>query len=103
MRPAPLCRLILAVLACPYVLSLYSQPAIPEPPAILYGQVSAASPAPDLSTLSITLTGDSETLTTATPTRVVTVDGTSWFIVSIPFETRTVTKAARLSPPRQTL
>ena len=57
---------------------------------VFYGQVTPASPAPDLTTVSFTLTGNSETLTTATPARLVTIGGTSWYIVSIPLETRTV-------------
>ncbi len=61
---------------------LAAQPAIPEPPVVFYGQVSPASPAPDLSTVTFSLTGNLETLTTSTPTRVVTIEGTSWYIVS---------------------
>lgn len=78
-------------------------PAIPEPPVVLYGQVTPASPASDLSAVSFTLTGNSETVTTATPARVVTIEGTSWFIVNIPFETRTVSGSPALTPTSGTL
>ncbi len=61
-----------------------------EPPVMFYGQVTPASPAPDLSTVTFTFAGNAETLTTAAPARVVSIEGTRWFIVSIPFESRTV-------------
>lgn len=82
---------------------LSAQPAIPEPPVIFYGQVSPASPAPDLAAVSFTLTGNSETLTTATPARVVTIEGATWFIVSIPFESRTVSGGPALTATPNTL
>jgi hypothetical protein len=82
---------------------LLAQPAIPEPPVIFYGQVSPATPVPDLATVSFTLTENSETLTTTTPARVVTIDGASWYIVSIPFETRTVSGSPALTATPNTL
>ncbi len=65
-------------------------PGIPEPPVVLYGRIISAQPAPDPATVSFMLTGSSEAVTTATPARVVTVEGVNWFVVSIPFETRSV-------------
>lgn len=87
---------------CSGMLQAQSVPALPEPPVIFYGLVSPTSPAPDLSAVSFTLTGNSETLTTA-PARTVTIEGTSWFIVSIPFETRTVSGGPALTPTPGTL
>lgn len=78
-------------------------PAISEPPVILYGQVSPSTPAPDLSTVTFTLTGNAETLATAIPARVVTIEGASWFIVSIPFETRSTQGGPALTATPNTL
>lgn len=69
---------------------LQSQTAIPEPPVIFYGQVANMSPDTDLNAVKFTVTGDSETITTATPSRVVTVEGASWYLVTVPFESRTI-------------
>lgn len=77
--------------------------AIPEPPVVYYGQVTPAAPAPDISAVSFTLTGNSEIVTTATPARVVTIEGASWFIVSIPFETRSVSGSPALTATPGTL
>jgi hypothetical protein len=96
-------KLILALLICPVILQLHAQPAISELPVILYGQVSPTSPAPDLSTVTFTFTGNSETITTTTPTRVVIIEGVSWYLVSIPFETRTVTGGPALTATPNTL
>lgn len=81
----------------------HAAPAIPEPPVVFYGQVTPASPPPDLTTVSFTLSGNSEALTTATPARVVTIDGASWYIISIPFETRTVSGGPSLTTTPGTL
>ena len=89
-----LCCCSLAVLSL--MAPLAAQPALPEPPVIFFGKVTPATPAPDLTTVSFTLTSNSETVTTATPARVVTVEGASWFIVSIPFESRTVSGSPTL-------
>ncbi len=70
---------------------------------VFYGQVTPASPAPDLSAVSFTLTGNSETLTTTTPSRVITIEGATWFIVSIPFETRTISGSPALTATPNTL
>ncbi len=78
-------------------------PAIPEPPIILYGQVSPSTPAPDLSTVTFTLTGNSETVTTASPAQVVTVSGQSYFIVKVPFETRSIQGGPSLTATPTTL
>jgi hypothetical protein len=96
-------RLIFTVLVCPLVLPSNGQTAIPEPPVVFFGQVTPALPAPDFSTVIFTLTGNSETITTATPTRVVTIEGASWFIVSIPFETRAVSGSPALTATPNTL
>ncbi|MBN8460699.1 MAG: hypothetical protein J0M04_22950 [Verrucomicrobia bacterium] len=80
-----------------------AQSALPEPPVILYGQVSPASPTADLSTVSFTLTGNSETLTTTAPAQVVTVNGQGFFLVRIPFETRVVQGGSPRTPTPGTL
>lgn len=79
------------------------QAGLPEPPVIFYGQVTPASPVPDLSTVSFTLAGNAETVTTAAPARVVSIEGTSWFVVSIPFETRTIQGSPALAASPGTL
>lgn len=82
---------------------LCAEPPLPEPPVILYGQVSPASPTPDLSTVTFTLTGNSETLTTASTAQVVTVEGQGYFLVRIPFETRVVQGGPALTATPNTL
>jgi hypothetical protein len=96
-------RLILSVPFLLLATPLLAQPAIPEPPVILYGQVTPATPAPDLTTVSLILTGNSETLTTTPPARVVTIEGANWYIVSIPFETRAVSGSPALTATPNTL
>lgn len=76
---------------------------IPEPPIVFYGQVTASPPAPDLSMITFTLTGNSEILTTPTPVQIVTVESQSYYIVQIPFETRTVAGGPALTPTPNTL
>lgn len=82
---------------------LWALTALPEPPVVLYGKITPASPAQDLSAVTFTLTGNSETLTTPTPVLVVTVDGQSYYILKIPFETRTITGGQVLTATSNTL
>jgi hypothetical protein len=82
---------------------MQAAPAIPEPPIILYGQVSPTTPAPDLSTVTFTLTGNSETVTTTTPAQTVSVEGQSYFIVKVPFETRNIQGGPVLTSTPNTL
>jgi hypothetical protein len=73
-----------------YLSSLPAATSLPEPPVILYGQVSPSSPPPDPSTVTFTLTGNGETLTTSAPAQVVMVGGQRFFVVRVPFESRQV-------------
>lgn len=84
-------------------ISTLSAQGIPEPPIIFYGMLSSASPSPDLSTVAFTLTGNSETVTTTTPTQLVTVDSQNYFIVKIPFETRAIQGGTNLTATANTL
>jgi hypothetical protein len=70
---------------------------------ILYGQVISVPPAPDLSTVSFTVTGDGQSAVTPSPARVVSIEGLSWYLVGIPFETRAIQGTAPLPATANTL
>lgn len=82
---------------------LQAAPAIPEPPVVIYGQVTPSSPALDLANVTFTLTGNSETLTTPQPVQIVTVESQSYYILKIPFETRTIIGGPALTATPNTL
>jgi hypothetical protein len=82
---------------------MWAAPAIPEPPIVFYGQVTPSSPSPDLSAVTFTLSGNAETVTTATPAQVVTIDSHSYYVIKIPFETRVITGAPALTATPNTL
>ena len=95
-----LVRVLAVMLACG---GAQAAPALPEPPVILYGQVSPSSPAPDLATVSLTLTGNGESLTTPAPAQVVAVDSQSFYLVRVPFETRSIQGGPTLAATLGTL
>jgi hypothetical protein len=90
---------LLAVSVAP----LPALPALPEPPVVFYGRVTTSSPAPDLASVTFTLTGNSETFTTPPPAQIVTLEGQSYYIVRIPFETRGITGGQALTATPNTL
>lgn len=76
-------HILLGALLCLY--PLLAPAAIPEPPAILYGTVPAsAGSAP---TVRWTLTGNSEALTLPAA-QIVSINGTTYYVAAVPFETR---------------
>lgn len=63
--------------------------AIPEPPVVLYGRVSPAVSVGDLAKVSFTVAGNRESAKSGRA-RVVSVNGSAYYLVAIPFETRAV-------------
>ena len=64
---------------------LLAPAAIPEPPAILYGTLPAS--AGNAPTVRWTLTGNSEALTLPAA-QIVSINGTTYYVATVPFETR---------------
>jgi len=96
--------LTLATLLLPAQKAPAQTPALPEPPVVLYGRVTTASSGTPVIPSSVvwTVEGNSESVTVSqTETRVV--DGQTYYISRIPFETRTVAGGGGLDATADTL
>ncbi|MCB1093443.1 MAG: hypothetical protein KDL87_18035, partial [Verrucomicrobiae bacterium] len=78
-----------------------AQPAaIPEPPVVFYGTLDGGTGT--TTTMEWTVSGNSESATVST-FQTVTVDSQTFYIVQIPFESRTVVGGPALTPTANTL
>ncbi|HEX9785038.1 MAG TPA: thrombospondin type 3 repeat-containing protein [Opitutaceae bacterium] len=86
------------------VASVAAAPAIPEPPVVLYGSVSRTGSAAPLSPANVgwRITGNNESVVIPTAT-IVTVNGESFYITRIPFETRQLANGESLAQTANTL
>ncbi len=76
--------------------------ALPEPPAIFYGTVTPAPESnPELDPLAFEITGNSESVTS--PAQIITVGEQTFYLVKVPFETRSVVGESPLTPTPNTL